>query len=313
MEGEEFVDLYKEAYTPWDWHAPIFERCHELGLIAFSSPFDESAVDFLEALHVPCYKIASPEIVDIPLIKKVAETGKPIIISTGGATKLEIEEALNAAKSRGCKDIILLKCTMAYPANPTDMNLRTISDMASTFGTLVGLSDHTLGIGVAIASVALGACVIEKHITLARSLGGVDSVFSMEPPEFKQLVDESKRAWQALGTARYGVLASEKSPHSHRPSLFFVEDITPGTLIEAHHIRSLRPIQASHPKSLIKYSGASSKRLSGGALPSAGMCFELFFGYGLAPASSRVAQSGVKPLQLDTSFSFRESEALSRA
>ena len=241
-------DLYAEAHTPWEWHAPIFEYCRSIGLTVFSTPFDETAVDFLENLNVPCYKIGSPEIVDLHLIKKVAETKKPLIISTGAASSDEIQEAVKTARNAGCKDLILLKCTAAYPASPQDMNLRTIPDMEKKFNALVGLSDHSLGIGVSIASVALGACFIEKHLTLSREEGGVDSAFSMEPQEFQELVVEVDRAWKALGKVHYSPLPSEKVTHSHRPSLYFVEDIQEGTTIEPQHIRSVRPAAGLPPK-----------------------------------------------------------------
>lgn len=248
--GRNLYELYQEAYTPWEWHQPIFDRCRELGLMVFSTPFDETAVDFLEKLNVPCYKIASLEIVDLPLIQKVAATGKPVIISTGGSTVVEIGEAVAAARKAGCKDLILLKCTSAYPTPPCDSNLRTIPHLASTFQTLVGLSDHTLSLGVPIASVALGACLIEKHFTLARADGGVDSAFSLEPQEFKMLVEESKKAWQALGGVQYAPLASEKTSISHRPSLYFVQDISAGEVIRPHHIRSVRPGCGLPPKEI---------------------------------------------------------------
>lgn len=246
--GRTLYDLYQEAHTPWEWHEALFQYAKELGLIIFSSPFDETAVDFLERLNPPCYKVASPEIVDLPLIAKMASTGKPLMISTGGATFEEIEEALSTAKKAGCNDIVLLKCTMAYPANPEDAHLRTISHLMESFDTCVGLSDHTLGIGVAIASIPFGACVIEKHFTNSRSEGGVDSAFSMEPDEFRLLVDESKKAWQALGAVHYGPLVTEKVAYSHRPSLYFIEDLESGTKIESHHIRSLRPGKGLPPK-----------------------------------------------------------------
>lgn len=253
--GRNLYDLYREAYTPWEWHDSLFQYAKELGLMIFSSPFDETAVDFLETLNPPCYKVASPEIVDLPLIAKMASTGKPLIISTGGASFEEIEEAVSTAKKAGCADIVLLKCTMAYPANPEDINLFTLPHLIEIFDTCVGLSDHTLGIGVAIASISLGACVIEKHFINARSEGGVDSAFSMEPIEFKFLVEESKKAWQALGSVHYGPLASEKVSYSHRPSLYFIENIESGTRVEAHHIRSLRPGKGLPPKEFEKVMG----------------------------------------------------------
>lgn len=241
-------DLYSEASLPWSWHEAIFKKCEELEIICFSSPFDETAVEFLEALQQPppCYKIASPEIIDLPLIKKVAVLGKPIIISTGAASFLEIAQAVDAVKNENCP-LILLKCTAAYPARATDANLRTIAHMAETFQTLAGLSDHTLGTAVAVASVAMGASVIEKHFTLDRSEGGVDSAFSLEPHEFKKMAQEVYTAWSALGSVSYGMMASEKVSHSHRPSLFFVEDLKAGTMITKDHIRSLRPFLGLSP------------------------------------------------------------------
>ena len=253
--GRTLFDLYQEAHTPWSWHVPVFQRCRELGLIVFSTPFDETAVDFLESLNVPCYKIASLEIVDLPLIRKVAATGKPLIMSTGGATLSEIGEAVDAARESGCKDLILLKCTVAYPASATDANLRTLPHLASCFNTLVGLSDHTTSLGVPIASVAFGACMIEKHITLSRKGGGVDASFSLEGDEFKILVEESKLAWQALGEVRYNPTKAEEGIHAFRPSLFFVEEILAGTIIEASHIRSVRPGSGLPPQELEKVIG----------------------------------------------------------
>lgn len=242
--------LYQEAYTPWEWHSFIFKRCRELGMQVFSSPFDETAVDFLETLQVPCYKIASPEIVDHALIRKVAQTGKPLILSTGAATLIEIGEAVHVAREAGCQHILLLKCTAAYPAQPKDAHLRTLPHLAESFDTLVGLSDHTLGIGVALASIALGACLIEKHFTLSREEGGVDSAFSLEPHELKALVIESKRAWEALGHIHYAPLIAEQVTYSHRPSLYFVEDLAEGCPVQSHHIRSLRPGKGLPPKEL---------------------------------------------------------------
>lgn len=250
-------ELYQEAYTPWEWHQSIFDYCQKLEIEVFSSPFDETAVDFLETLKVPCYKIASPEIVDLDLIKKVALTGKPLILSTGGATLMEIGEAVSVAREAGCNQIILLKCTAAYPAKPHDIHLRTIPHLAESFDLLVGLSDHTLGIGVAIASVALGACLIEKHFTLSRQDGGVDSAFSMEPNELQLLVKESKKAWEALGQVRYSPLQSEKVTMSHRPSLYFIEDLPAGTIIEPYHIRTVRPGKGLLPKELPHILGLS--------------------------------------------------------
>lgn len=243
-------ELYQEAHLPWEWHRPIFDRCRQLGIEAFSSPFDESAVDFLETLHVPCYKIASPEIVDLDLIRKAASTGKPLILSTGASTIMEIGEAVAAAREGGCTELILLKCTAAYPASAKDIHLRTLPHLAETFDVLVGLSDHTMGIGTSIASIALGACLIEKHFTLSRKEGGVDSAFSMEPDELRSLVVESRCAWDALGTIHYDPLYAEKVTHSHRPSLYFVEDLPSGTVVQIQHIRSVRPGSGLPPKEL---------------------------------------------------------------
>ena len=196
--GRSLYDLYEEAHTPWEWHAPIFDRARKHGMIPFSTPFDDSAVDFLETLGAPCYKIASFENTDLPLIRRVAATGKPLIISTGMATMGEVDALVRAARGQGCKDLVLLKCTSSYPASPEHSNIRTIPLMREAFGCEVGLSDHTLGIGVAVASVALGASVIEKHFTLSRADGGVDAAFSLEPAEMRTLVDESYRAWEGL-------------------------------------------------------------------------------------------------------------------
>lgn len=202
--GTSLYQLYSKAYTPWEWHKPIFDRASELGMIAFSTRFDDTAVDFLESLNMPCYKIASFENNDIPLIRKVAATGKPMIISTGMATVAELDETVRAVREAGCSALVLLKCTSTYPATPENTNLRTIPHLRELFGCEVGLSDHTMGIGAAVASVALGASVIEKHFTLRRADGGVDSTFSMEPDEMATLVIESERAWRAMGTVQYG-------------------------------------------------------------------------------------------------------------
>jgi len=246
--GKNIYELYKEAYTPWEWHEPIFKRCKELGLMAFSTPFDETAVDFLEELDVPSYKIASFEITDLPLIRKVASTGKPMIISTGMATVAEIDEAVRTAKEAGCSDIILLKCTSSYPASPADSNLMTIPHLKQLFGCPVGLSDHTLGIGVAVASVALGAVLIEKHFTLSRADGGVDAAFSLEPEEMRMLVEETKRAWQALGTVRYGPTESEEKSLKFRRSIYIVKDLKAGDVLSPENIRIIRPGYGLSPK-----------------------------------------------------------------
>lgn len=239
--GNSLYDLYKEAYTPWEWHEPIFKRCEELGLVAFSSPFDESAVDFLEGLNVPAYKIASFENVDLPLIKKVSKTGKPVIISTGMATPAEIDEAVRTAREAGCEQLVLLTCTSTYPASPENTNLRTMPHMRELFNCEVGLSDHTMGVGVAVASVALGATVIEKHFTLSREDGGVDSAFSMEPAEMKMLVEETKRAWQSLGTVHYGPTNAEKPSLKHRRSLYISQNLEAGDVLTVENVRAIRP------------------------------------------------------------------------
>ena len=248
--GKTLYQLYQEAQTPWEWHAPIFERARRHGMIGFSSPFDESAVDFLENLAVPCYKIASFENTDIPLIRKVAATGKPMIISTGMATTDELDESVRAARKAGARDILLLKCTSTYPATPDDTNILTIPDMRARFGCEVGLSDHTMGIGVAVASVALGACALEKHFTLRRADGGVDSAFSLEPEELRSLVIEAERAWQALGTVRYGATEKEKKSLAFRRSLYVVRDLRAGEVLTRENVRAIRPGLGLPPKHL---------------------------------------------------------------
>ena len=239
--GTSLYKLYGQAYTPWEWHKPIFERAAALGMIAFSTPFDDTAVDFLESLNVPCYKIASFENTDLPLIRRVAATGKPMIISTGMASLAELDETVRAAREAGCKDLILLKCTSTYPATPENTNIATIPHLRDMFGCEVGLSDHTMGIGVSVASVALGAAVIEKHFTLNRADGGVDSTFSMEPSEMAQLVTETQSAWQALGKVSYGATEAEKKSLQFRRSLYIVQDMKAGELITAENIRAIRP------------------------------------------------------------------------
>jgi len=239
--GRQLYDLYAEAHTPWDWHAPIMERAAAKGLHCFSSPFDETAVDFLESIGAPAYKIASFENTDLPLIRKVAGTGRPVIISTGMATVAEIDEAVQTARAAGCTQIILLKCTSTYPATPETTNIRTIPNMRETFGCEVGLSDHTMGTGVAVASVALGVCLIEKHFTLSRGDGGVDSAFSMEPDEFRQLRQESERAWLALGEVTYGGTQSEEKSRAFRRSLYVSQDVKAGDTLNASNVRVVRP------------------------------------------------------------------------
>lgn len=247
-QGESLYNLYKKAYTPWEWHKPIFDRCRQKGVLYFSTPFDETAVDFLEELQVPCYKIASFENVHLPLIAKAARTKKPLIISTGLANEEEIVEAVHAARSAGCKDLILLKCTSSYPANPSESHLRTIPDIKTRFGVQVGLSDHTMGIGAAVASVALGATVIEKHFIKSRAEGGVDSAFSLEPGELKALVEETERAWQALGRIQYGPSENEMKSLQFRRSIYAVKDILKGEKLTAENIRIIRPGRGLKPK-----------------------------------------------------------------
>ncbi len=239
--GKSLYKLYGEAYTPWEWHKPIFERARELGVIPFSTPFDVTAVDFLESLDVPCYKIASFENTDIPLIRRVAATGKPLIISTGMATVAELDETVRTAREAGCKDLILLKCTSTYPATAENTNILTLPHLQELFDCEVGLSDHTMGLGVSVASVALGASVIEKHFTLCRSDGGVDSTFSMEPDEMAELVIESERAWQAIGQVSYGPTENEKKSIQFRRSIYIVKDLKPGDTLSVDNIRAIRP------------------------------------------------------------------------
>ena len=259
-EGESLFDLYKKAYTPWEWHEAIFERAKKLGMIAFSTPFDDTAVDYLEQLNVPCYKIASFENTHIPLIRRVAATGKPMIISTGMATFAELDETVEAAKSAGCKDLVLLKCTSTYPSTPDDSNILTIPEMRKRYGCEIGLSDHTMGIGVAVAAVALGATVIEKHFTLHREDGGVDSTFSMEPHEMAQLVIETERAWQAMGKVQDGTTQKEKSSLVFRRSLYVVEDMKVGDTFTAKNLRAIRPGYGLAPKFYDEVIGKKVKR-----------------------------------------------------
>ncbi|HOJ77870.1 MAG TPA: pseudaminic acid synthase [Bacillota bacterium] len=246
--GYSLYRLYQQAYTPWEWHEAIFQRCHELGLVAFSTPFDETAVDFLEGLNVPCYKIASFENLDYPLLQKVAKTKKPIIVSTGMATVGELGETVDVLREAGAEEIILLKCTSTYPATPEDSNLLTIPHLRQLFDCEVGLSDHTLGIGVAVASVALGATVIEKHFTLSRAEGGVDAAFSMEPDELQQLVVEAERAWQSLGTVKYGPTENEKESLKFRRSLYVAADMRAGEVFTEQNLKAIRPGFGLPPK-----------------------------------------------------------------
>ena len=251
--GMSMYELYEQAHTPWKWHKAIFKRANELSLLCFSSPFDETAVDFLETLDCPCYKIGSTENTDVALLRKVASTGKPIIISTGMATVTDLGEMVSILREAGCNDLVLLKCTAAYPADPAEANLLTIPHMQQLLDCQVGLSDHSMGIGVAIASVALGATVIEKHFTLSRDEGGVDSAFSMEPNEFSLLVHESKVAWQARGKIHYGKAKSENSLFARR-SLYIIKDMEKGDVLTKENIRSIRPgfgLPAKHLDALL--------------------------------------------------------------
>lgn len=257
--GKSLYQLYQEAYTPWEWHKPIMERCEALGLHFFSTPFDASAVAFLESLDIPFYKIASPENIDLPLIRLVAQTGKPMIVSTGMANLTELHELVETVKSAGCSDLILLKCTTAYPAPPEEMNIKTIPHMKELFNLPVGLSDHSLGIGASVASVALGACVIEKHFTLSRAEGGVDSVFSLEPTELAALCMETQRAWQALGRVSYSLTEQESKSRRYRRSIYVSQDISAGTLFSEENIRVIRPGLGLPPK---HYSGILGRRAS---------------------------------------------------
>jgi len=246
--GTSLYELYGKAYTPWEWHKPIFDRARQLGIIVFSTPFDDTAVDFLESLDVPCYKIASFENTDLPLIRRVAATGKPLMISTGMATVAELDETVRAAREAGCEHLILLKCTSAYPALPEHANLLTIPHLRELFSCEVGLSDHTMGMGVSVASVALGATVIERHFTLNRADGGVDSAFSMEPAEMAQLVVETERAWQALGQVCYGPTEAEKGSIQFRRSLYVVKDMKAGDRLIPDNLRVIRPGRGLAPK-----------------------------------------------------------------
>ena len=254
--GKSMYELYSEAHTPWEWHPHIMKRAQKHGLICFSSPFDETAVDLLESLDAPAYKIASFECVDIPLIERVARTGKPLIISTGMANKKEISEAVNAARSCGAKNIILLKCTSTYPASASNSNLLTLPELKKSFQCEVGLSDHTLGIGAAVSAVALGARVIEKHFTLSRADGGVDAAFSLEPDEMKQMVEEVQRGFHALGSISYGVSGDqERKSLEGRRSIYFINDLKAGDFVSLSDVARIRPAHGLKPKYLKKIIG----------------------------------------------------------
>jgi pseudaminic acid synthase len=258
--GTSLYKLYGEARTPWEWHKPIFERAREHGMIPFSTPFDDTAVEFLESLEAPCYKIASFENTDLPLIRRVAATGKPLIISTGMASAAELDESVRAARQAGCRDLMLLKCTSTYPATPENTNLFTIPHLRELFGCEVGLSDHTMGIGASVASVALGATVIEKHFTLSRADGGVDSTFSMEPAEMASLVTETERAWRALGGVAYGPADAERKSLQFRRSLYVVSDLRAGELLTRDNVRAIRPGLGLPPKYLEDILGKRVRR-----------------------------------------------------
>lgn len=240
-QGYSLYQLYQQAMTPWEWCKPLFERARQQGMLAFSTPFDTSAVAFLETLDPPCYKIASFENIDHALLKAVAQTGKPVIVSTGMATLAELADSVQVLREHGCRELILLKCTSQYPADPTDANLMTLPHLAELFGTMVGVSDHTLGVGVAVASIALGARVVEKHFILDRRDGGVDAGFSLEPDEFHLLTTECRRAWHALGQVSYGPTPRELAARRHRRSLYVAKDMAAGECFTPSNLRSVRP------------------------------------------------------------------------
>lgn len=258
--GTSLYQLYAKAATPWDWHPAIFERAASHGMLAFSTPFDDTAVDFLEQLNVPCYKIASFENTDLPLIRRVAATGKPLIISTGMASVAELDETVRTARAAGCRDLVLLKCTSTYPATPENTNALTIPHMRDLFGCEIGLSDHTMGIGVAVAAVALGATVVEKHFTLNRADGGVDSTFSLEPAEMRALVVETERAWLGLGEVSYGMMEAERASLQFRRSLYVCEAVAAGERFTPANVRAIRPGLGLPPKYLEVVLGKKASR-----------------------------------------------------
>lgn len=258
--GRTLYDLYREAHTPWEWHRPLFERAQALGITLFSSPFDATAIDLLESLGAPAYKIASFECIDLPLIERAAATGKPLIISTGMASADEISEAVAAARGAGCRELILLHCVSGYPTPPEESNLRAISRLAAAFETVVGLSDHTLGTAVAVGAVALGAAVIEKHFTLRRADGGPDAEFSLEPEELARLVADCRTAWSALGIATPGRASSEQGNIAFRRSLYAVTNIAAGETFTAENVRSIRPGHGLPPKAIRQVLGSRAAR-----------------------------------------------------
>lgn len=259
-DGRNLHELYREAYTPWEWQPKLKQVANDLGMDLFSTPFDDSAVDFLETMNVPAHKLASFELVDIGLIQKMARTGKPLIMSTGMATVEEIEEAVQAARQAGATQIALLKCTSAYPAAPDEMNLRTIPELARRFGVPAGLSDHTLGNAVAVAAITLGACIIEKHLTLSRSLKGPDSAFSLEPGEFKAMVEAIRTTERALGEVHFGASAQEAGSLAFRRSLFVVQDLRRGEEFTSQNVRSIRPADGLHTRHLPQVLGKRAAR-----------------------------------------------------
>ena len=264
-DGRRLYELYQEAHTPWDWHARLFEHARAIGIEIFSSPFDPTAVDLLAKLGAPAYKIASFELIDLPLIELCARTGKPLILSTGLASAQEITEAVETARRAGSGGVIVLHCTSAYPAPASDMNLRTLQHLAEQHGVVAGLSDHTMGVAASVAAVALGACFIEKHFTLSRAEGGVDSDFSLEPHELERLVTECRDAWLALGTVRYDEVASEAASRDHRRSLYVVADVAEGELLTPANVRSIRPGHGLPPKHLPEVlNKRASRRLARG-------------------------------------------------
>lgn len=266
-DGRTLYNLYEEAHTPWDWHKPLFDHAQKLGITIFSSPFDRTAIDLLEDLNAPAYKIASFEAIDLPLIKYAASTGKPMIISTGMADAEEIQEAIDAARSGGCKELAILHCVSGYPAPAEDYNLHTITDMIQRFGLVTGLSDHTLDNTTAITSVALGAAIIEKHFTLNRGGGGPDDSFSLEPQDLKALCTNAKTAWQALGKVDYGKKPSEQANVKFRRSLYFVNDLKPGDVVTPQDVRSVRPGYGLAPKHLDAVIGKKVTRAIQAATP----------------------------------------------
>ncbi|MBF0096750.1 MAG: pseudaminic acid synthase [Magnetococcales bacterium] len=258
--GRTLYDLYQEAHTPWEWHEPLFRRARELGLTLFSTPFDFTAIDLLQSLDAPAYKIASLELIDLPLIARAAQTGKPLILSTGAATLSQIAEAVMTARNHGCQEIAILKCTSEYPAPPEEINLRTIPFFKELFDTVIGLSDHSLGIAVPVAAVSLGASMIEKHVTLDRAEGGVDSAFSLDPEELEQMIAQCRTAWQALGTVHIGPTAGETNAVANRRSLYVVRDMVENEPFSVENVRSIRPGHGLPPKHLPEIIGRRARR-----------------------------------------------------